>query len=295
MSRAVSSFPIFGSFLSKMTVRQVYLVLAALIANFPDTDALVTLIGRLDHHKWHRTWTHSILGSFLIIPCLSTSVFYNMKPHSSYLLAFVITTLSFYSHLYTDWITSYGIGLGWPNDKSFYSLGVMTIFDMGALLIWYASFMASCYRLASHTAILIAFSVSLTAWLIFKRLLLYVALKYTFTLSKAPIKDFWLQPSSLRPHVFACFVWTGQEVVLLEEINVFKVYKLEQVKRSIKPIFREAFFGRDLGYNRAAPREALARGTTTNSVYHKWMRKQTYFCLALVAAHFVWFVIWLSV
>jgi hypothetical protein len=281
-----------GSGSIDITARQVYLIFCALVANSPDIDSIVTLVLKAEHHLWHRTWSHSYFGSLFFIPALSYGLYSLMSPFIGLKHALLITSLCFYSHLVTDWITTYGIALDWTPWRAspFYAMGVIIIFDFVTISIWYLCFMASWYRLASPTAVLVVFLLSVSLWLCWKRVWLYRAYLHSLTLSKAPKQNVWLQPSGFFPSTFGQFQWqedSGQ-VVLLSVIKGSQcpwprhVTKLQAIK--------DAFFGPDLGYTRVAPRDALQRTGSKGAAYRKFMLKHGTPSLILATAHLAWFV-----
>lgn len=273
-----------------------YLILCALMANFPDIDTIIVRLLRLEHFNHHRTWSHSFLGSLFFVPLLAFLVKMVLGSTVGTLHALFIAFACFYSHLLTDWITSYGIGLFWTPGQTteFYSLGVITIFDSVTLIIWYTCFIMSWYGVMSPTRILMLFSIALTAWLSYKRVLLFVALKYSWTLSKGPIHNSWFQPSSFNPMLYGFFQAAPEEQGGIKLRADIRPYRIEP-ERSKKFAWDHAYswkslYSNELGFTRVAPREALIASATHGSVYRKWMFKQTIWSLGLVAMHFFWFV-----
>jgi hypothetical protein len=272
-----------------LTIGQAYLIYCAIVANAPDIDSIVIRILGLDHHKHHRTWSHSVFGSLFFVPLLSFGLFSLVYPFISLNHALFITFACFYSHLVTDWITSYGICLFWTpwNSSPLYSLGVITIFDLVTLIIWYAAFMASWYRLQSPTIILAIFTIVVSIWLAIKRVWLYIAHRHSWTLSKGPLQNAWLQPSGYSPSLFGYWQWRGEDIRHVADI---KASKVQRPPLTLGKLIMEAFLGPNLRYTRVAPRAALTDGNPPGSAYRKWMRRHTIPSLLLVAAHAIWFI-----
>lgn len=278
----------------QFTLGDVYLIFCAFMANAPDIDTVVVRILRLEHFQHHRTWSHSFLGSLFFVPLLAIAMKATLGSSIGFLHALLIACSCFYSHLVTDWITAYGIGLFWwpGQETTFFSLGVITIFDFVTLIIWYSTFIASWYGILRPGLLFSVFSTVLSLWLFYKRLHLYAAHRYTYTLSKAPEKKAWLQPASFQPHVFGYFR-VREEVELRAEIATKQLEQLSQLAwtgGNLKKHVIASFLDADLGYSRVAPREALVMSDKKGSVYRKWMYKHTRWCILLVLAHFVWFI-----
>lgn len=277
-------------------MKDVFLIFCAFVANFPDIDTVVTRALSLEHYNNHRTWSHSFLGSILFVPSLALALMFLLPQLSiGFYSALFITWACFYSHLLTDWITAYGICLFWvPGTKNvFYGLGVITIFDSVTLCIWYSAFIASWYNMISPTVLLVLFSAVLFAWLSWKRVLLYIALRHSYSLSKGPLEDSWLQPASFSPHLFGYFYGT-QDVKLKADIRPLQLAAERENAwprdKGFGKLLIEAFFTSDLGYTRAAPREALINGNKKGQPFKLWMRKHTILSLCIVLSHAIWFI-----
>lgn len=266
------------------------------MANFPDIDTLVIRLLKLEHHKHHRTWSHSFLGSIFFVPFLAFILKLTLGGPIGWAHALFIAWACFYSHLLTDWITAYGISVFWTptHQGELYSLGVITIFDSVTLIIWYTTFIASWYGILPPTVLLMIFSITLFAWLSYKRVLLSVAFHYSLTLSKGPLRYSWLQPSSFRPHLFGYF-YGLEEVKLREEIRPLALRSFGRfapwpADKSFIQAVKDAYTDRELGYHRVAPRDSLINGNKPGGVFKMWMRKNTINSLVIVLLHALWFI-----
>lgn len=284
--------PYFGPTTLRISAYSFYIFYAALVACSPDVDSPIARILRLSHHQNHRTWSHSILGSILCVPLLSIGLYRMLVPLITFPHALAICLLCFYSHLLADWITAYGIRLCWRpgRETPLYNLGVITIFDFVNLIIWYTAFIISWHNWMHPALLLFLFMSVDLIWLSYKRILLYVAFKHTHTLSKAPLNDIWLQPASFNPFVFGYWQYQGPQVgpKLIAEIHTRRV--AWPAYRSYWTLLKDSIKDGDLGFSRAAPRDALTVKVHGNRDFKRWMRRKTLPCLALVALHTIWFI-----
>lgn len=256
------------------------------MAMSPDIDGLVNAVLRLKSAFFHRTWSHSYFGSVFLVPLLAYISYRLLSPSLSIPQAVSLSFICFYSHLVTDWITAYGIGLSWPmKNFKMVSLGVITIFDIVTLILWYSFFTMSRFDIISPTKLLLLFTTLLSCWLAYKRILLLIAFNYA-----KPSENSWLQPSSVHPFVFGHFTFDNGIVAMKAEIDTRTIRQTFAERASKLPMLFQAFFDPNLGYDRVAPRAALQASAFTGSVYRKWMRKHTKWSLVLVLAHALFYV-----
>lgn len=112
-------------------------LVAALI---PDIDHItLRLAGPLAYLKYHRGFTHSIAGSFVIAALMAgiACSIKQIKERMGYPLVFGISLLGIYSHIFLDLITSYGTQIFFPFNTKRYSLDLVFIIDFyfSALLL----------------------------------------------------------------------------------------------------------------------------------------------------------------
>src|SRR3972149_8435619 len=113
----------------------IILVIAALI---PDIDHIsLRLAGPLAYLKYHRGFTHSLMGSFVISAVMAVAA-YSIKhvrerlPHGlhGYGILFALSLLGIYTHIFLDLITSYGTQIFFPFSTKRYSLDLVFIIDL---------------------------------------------------------------------------------------------------------------------------------------------------------------------
>lgn len=110
-------------------IATIIFILAAMI---PDIDHFtLRLAGPLAYLKYHRGFTHSIIGSFIIaalmagIACLIKQV----REKMGYRTVFGLSLLGIYTHIFLDLITSYGTQIFFPFSNKRYSLDLVFIID----------------------------------------------------------------------------------------------------------------------------------------------------------------------
>lgn len=208
--------------------------------------------------------------SLFIIPVLS--IFISHLLGIGMFHALVMTAASFYSHLYTDWITSYGTGILWPLDKRMFTLGVITIFDLPSLVIWYTNFTLSRLNILSPPVVFITFFLSLSLFLYWRRQLLLDV--YEKVGIKADNNDTWVTPSNLIPNKFFVFTWVKDKEIIVSK---------EPIYASIS----NRKYGRDF-YTCVAPREAVERLKKNKEIFILTL-KDTLPSILFVIAHSIWF------
>lgn len=108
----------------------IILIIAALI---PDIDHFsLRLAGPLAYLKYHRGFTHSIMGSFVIAAVMAgiACSIKQVREKMGYGIAFGISLLGIYTHIFLDLITSYGTQIFFPFNTKRYSLDLVFIIDL---------------------------------------------------------------------------------------------------------------------------------------------------------------------
>lgn len=208
--------------------------------------------------------------SLIIIPVLS--IFTSHLLGIGLFHALIMSAASFYSHLYTDWITSYGTGLLWPFDKRMFTLGVITIFDLPSLIIWYLHFTLSRFNILSPPVVLVSFFMSLSLFLYWRRLLLLDVYE------KAGIRpnenSTWITPSNLIPNKFFVYTWVKEKETII-------------LKEPIYASISNGNYGREF-YSCVAPREAVEKLRKNREIFLLTM-KDTLPSVLFVLGHAIWF------
>lgn len=107
----------------------IILLIAALI---PDIDHFsLRLAGPLAYLKYHRGFTHSIVGSFIIAAGMAGVAYFIswFRERLGYLTIFGLSLLGIYAHIFLDLITSYGTQIFFPFSDKRYSLDLVFIID----------------------------------------------------------------------------------------------------------------------------------------------------------------------
>src|SRR3989304_6893921 len=131
-----------GAILSRTGFYQRFGRLATIIlitgALIPDIDHFsLRLAGPLAYLKYHRGFTHSLMGSFVIAAVMAGAA-YSIKhvreqlPHGlhGYGILFALSLLGIYTHIFLDLITSYGTQIFFPFSTKRYSLDLVFIIDL---------------------------------------------------------------------------------------------------------------------------------------------------------------------
>ena len=109
-------------------------------AVFPDIDLLLLPAGDAAYLQWHRTFTHSVL----LLPVwalLVAGLFWLWDRRTDFKLLFGAALAGIASHLFLDWLTSYGTELFWPVSSARFQLNWVFILDpyiwaMLGLTLW---------------------------------------------------------------------------------------------------------------------------------------------------------------
>jgi membrane-bound metal-dependent hydrolase YbcI (DUF457 family) len=141
------------------------LVASFVMANLPDIDAVLLALGAQTYHFHHRGLTHSLLGIFLMLPLLyfvlwaimGANAWYDEKFRDRHftkkMWGFALVQLTF-SHLFLDYLTSYGMMFLYPLSFQRSSFPLMFIIDpwlwlltgAGTALVIFAPLTASGMR-----------------------------------------------------------------------------------------------------------------------------------------------------
>lgn len=105
----------------------------------PDVDHItLRLLGPMAYLKYHRGFTHSIIGGLLLALLLAGLVYIIIRGSRKlgYLRLFGLSILGIYTHILLDFITSYGTQLLFPFSTYRYSLDLVFIVDPYLTLIF---------------------------------------------------------------------------------------------------------------------------------------------------------------
>ena len=163
-----------GAILSRTGFYQRFGRLATIIlitgALIPDIDHFsLRLAGPLAYLKYHRGFTHSIMGSFVIAAVMAGAA-YSIKevrsrlPHGlrGYGILFGLSLLGIYAHIFFDLITSYGTQIFFPFNTKRYSMDLVFIIDLyfssillvPLIIIWFKKERAQIIALSSLAGII---------------------------------------------------------------------------------------------------------------------------------------------
>lgn len=97
-------------------------------AEFPDLDIIMLRGGYATYLHWHRSFTHSVL----LMPAwaaLVAGLFWLCARRSDFKLLYGAALAGLASHLFLDWLTSYGTELFWPASNARFQLNWVFILD----------------------------------------------------------------------------------------------------------------------------------------------------------------------
>ena len=97
-------------------------------AEFPDLDVVILRAGSAAYLQWHRTFTHSAL----LLPAWAAVVaglFWLGARRSDFKVLYGAALAGLASHLFLDWLTSYGTELLWPVSAARFQLNWVFILD----------------------------------------------------------------------------------------------------------------------------------------------------------------------
>ena len=110
-------------------------------ANLPDIDILSRFWGSATYLKYHRGFTHSILGVSLLAFLLAWTIYFLSRkakpkpgPPPSIRWLLILAWIGTASHLLMDFTNSYGVRLFLPFSERWYAWDIMFIFDPLLLL-----------------------------------------------------------------------------------------------------------------------------------------------------------------
>ena len=102
---------------------------AVAAAEFPDIDVALSYLGSETFLRWHRSFTHSAL----MLPfwaVLVAGVFWAFSRRANFRVLLGASAAGIASHIFLDWITSYGTELLWPVTDARYELSWVFIVDV---------------------------------------------------------------------------------------------------------------------------------------------------------------------
>eukprot|EP01099_Mayorella_cantabrigiensis_P005231 TRINITY_DN4102_c0_g1_i1.p1 TRINITY_DN4102_c0_g1~~TRINITY_DN4102_c0_g1_i1.p1 ORF type:complete len:345 (+),score=55.68 TRINITY_DN4102_c0_g1_i1:225-1259(+) len=151
-----------------------FIFASVLLANAPDIDiCFASFFG--GHHNFHRSVTHSIISSTALsgVYTVLVSMFLGLSLPKS----FVLCSASMATHLFTDFITNYGTKLLWPVDLTAWTMGSVTVMDASSIILFYLFFYLTFNNYISPTSSVLATFSVISAYAIWRRGLLYEAIK----------------------------------------------------------------------------------------------------------------------
>jgi len=97
-------------------------------AEFPDIDIVMLRVSNAAYLQWHRSFTHSVL----LMPlwaALVAVIFWMFARRTDFKLLYGAALAGLASHLFLDWLTSYGTELLWPVSDARFQLNWVFILD----------------------------------------------------------------------------------------------------------------------------------------------------------------------
>jgi len=137
--------------------------LAALAAWIPDVDNIVTFFGPEAYMRYHRGYTHSLVGGALLAWLLAL-VAARFQPAAKAGRLFVLFYLCVLSHLFLDCITSYGTGVFLPFSDARISFPAVFILDPVYTLALIGLAAAAALRPAARKALAVAGLAVMLGW-----------------------------------------------------------------------------------------------------------------------------------
>ena len=138
-------------------------VLAAFAAWMPDLDNIVTFFGPEAYMRYHRGYTHSLVGALAmswILAFLASHFWKGARLGRLFALFFVCAL----SHLFLDCITTYGTGVFLPFSDARVSFPAVFIIDPLYTLALIALAVASLLRPAARKSLAVAGLAVMLAW-----------------------------------------------------------------------------------------------------------------------------------
>lgn len=102
-------------------------------ANLPDLDVLFMLGDEINHIKYHRGFSHSLLGAVLLTALLTAVLKWRFKKAQTGAV-YTWSFISMIGHLFTDWITGFGTQLLSPFSDHRFALDWVAIVEPLMLL-----------------------------------------------------------------------------------------------------------------------------------------------------------------
>jgi inner membrane protein len=137
--------------------------LAAFAAWLPDVDNVVGLFGPEAYMRYHRGWTHSLIGGALLAWLLALVAHRFMREAKTAKL-FVLFYLCVLSHLFLDCITTYGTGIFLPFSDARISFPSVFIIDPVYTLTLLALLAAGFLKPLARKAFTVSGLAVLLAW-----------------------------------------------------------------------------------------------------------------------------------
>lgn len=137
--------------------------LAAFAAWLPDVDNVVGLFGPEAYMRYHRGWTHSLVGGALLAWLLALVAHRFMREAKTAKL-FILFYLCVLSHLFLDCITTYGTGIFLPFSDARISFPSVFIIDPVYTLTLLALLAAGFLKPRARKAFAVSGLAVLLAW-----------------------------------------------------------------------------------------------------------------------------------
>jgi len=119
--------------LNRFCPRAVWLLV--LSANAPDIDILAARQGAFRYLEMHRGYTHSLVGSPVMVVITIAVVAAIFRQKLPWLKAFFLCVVGLASHLLLDWTNSYGVRFGLPFSSRWFHLDLNSLYDGWILLV----------------------------------------------------------------------------------------------------------------------------------------------------------------
>lgn len=198
-------------------------------ATLPDIDHItLRLMGPLAYLRYHRGFTHSIIGGIIVALVFAGLVFSVFKDsrRMGYPRLIGLSLLGIYTHIFLDLITSYGTQLFFPFSNHRYSLDLIFIIDILFTLILFAPLILM--RFYKEKSEIIASSALLAAAAYV--LIAYVSQGLALSKGEAKIRDMGVDAIRMEalPLPFSPFRWS----IIAEDKGRFYQINLDLLRES---------------------------------------------------------------